>query len=97
MRLSKSQKGKVQRSLENHDFHKNCYFWSGERYGRIPPKDVRDTIAEERSFTLEFTNAGRRYQYTSRVSITRANYYYYGEFTLDGEKENVRLFRNLLK
>ena len=94
MRLSKSQKGKVKRALDNHDYHKNCYFWNVLRYGRA---SERNSIGEERSFTLEFTNQGRRYQYTSRVSLTRANYYYYGEFTLDGEKENVRLFRNLLK
>lgn len=91
IKLSDSQKRKVNRALENHERLKNSYFWTSSG-------NAADRRARERkySFSVSFINAGNRYEYTSAVTISTMNVYYYGKFLLNGEKKNVRLFKTLI-
>ena len=91
MRLSKSQKAKVRRALEQHEKHKNSYFWTP--YGNAANR--RET-ERRNNWSISFKHAGNTYAYQSSVSCSCKNYYYSGMFTVDGEKLTVRAFSKLL-
>ncbi len=91
MRLSKSQKEKVERALDQHDRHRNSYFWS-------PPTHASGRRSEEKrnTWAVSFVHGGVRYEYHSSVSCSCANYYYRGTFKVDGEVKDRRAFARLL-
>ena len=91
IKLTKSQRSKVERALEQHDRHKNSYFWTpnGGASGR------RSTERKE-TWSVSFRHAGHEYCYSSEVSCSCKNYYYNGSFCVDGEQKTRRAFANLL-
>ena len=92
MSLSKSQQAKVQRALAQHAKHKNCYFWT-------PPVSAgqRRYTEQQNNWCVSFKHAGDTYTYESCVSCSCKNYYYRGEFAVNGKKRTVRAFRALLE
>jgi len=90
-RLTKAQRSKVERALEQHDRHKNSYFWTpnGGASGR------RSTERKE-TWSVSFRHGGHEYCYSSDVNCSCKNYYYNGSFCVDGEQKTRRAFANLL-
>jgi len=92
MSLSKSQREKVERALAQHAKHKNCYFWT-------PPVSAgqRRYTEQQNNWCVSFKHAGDTYTYESEVRCSCKNYYYRGEFAVNGEKRTVRAFWALLE
>ena len=90
-KLSTSQRAKVEAALQQHDKYSGCYFWN-----RVGPASTRRHLEGLNNWSVKFRHAGRVYEYESNVSISCANTYYRGTFTVDGEKRTVRLFKQLL-
>ena len=90
-RLTKSQRAKIAKALDQHDKHKSCYFWT-------PNGGASSRRSEERrnTWSVSFRHAGHLYEYSSDVSCSCKNYYYTGVFSVDGEKKNRRAFAGLL-
>ncbi len=90
MKITKSQRTKINRALENHDKFKDAYFWT-------PPWNAaaRRRMEEENTWEVKFTNAGITYEYTSDVSCSCKNVYYSGAFFVDGVQKTVRCFKGL--
>ena len=88
--LTQSQSRKVRRALEQHDKHKNAYFWtpSGGASGRRRAEQINN-------WSVSFRHEGHEYEYKSTVSCSCRNYYYSGEFRLDGALKTRRLFAKL--
>lgn len=88
--LSKSQTRKVASALDQHDRHAGSYFWTpdGTASGRRRTEQTN-------SWTVRFRHGGHVYEYESYVRCSCKNYYYTGTFSLDGVKQNRRLFANL--
>ena len=91
MPLTKSQERKVRRAIENHDYHKSCYFW--KPFGN---SSNRRRTEDQRSFEVQFVTGGVRYQYVSTVTCSCQHYYYTGAFYCDDKKVTVRTWRKLL-
>ena len=91
MSLSKSQRAKVERAIENHDYHKRCYFW--KPFGN---SSARRRTEDQRSFEVQFVTGGVRYRYVSSVTCSCQNYYCSGDFYRDDKKVTVRTWRKLL-
>jgi len=92
MSLSKSQREKVERALAQHAKHKNCYFWA-------PPVSagLRRETERKNNWCVSFKHAGDTYTYESAVRCSCKNYYYRGEFAVNGKKRTVRAFWALLE
>jgi hypothetical protein len=91
-RLTKSQIAKIEAAIEQHERHKNAYFWTP----RGNASDRRRT-EDQNNYTIKFRHDGHEYSYTSSVRCSCKNYYYSGTFALDGEEKTIRLFKGLLK
>ena len=92
MKLSNSQHAKLTRALSQHDRHKNCYFWKPGSNA-----STRRRTEEQNTWTVGFTHNGTRYEYQCSVECSCKNYYYRGEFQVDGEKKTRAAFAKLLK
>ena len=91
MKLSYSQASKVRRALEQHEKHKKSYFWTP--FGNAANR--RET-ERKNNWRVSFKHAGDTYTYESCVSCSCKNYYYNGQFTVNGAKRTVRAFSKLL-
>ena len=90
MKLSKSQRAKVNAALANHDRFRGVYHWrpEGSASGR--------RILEKRgSMNVSFTAHGHKYEYDAVVSCSCSHTEYHATFSVDGETKNVRLFKAL--
>ena len=91
MTLTKSQKTKVKRALDQHEKFRKSYCWSGP-FGNGASRSAQE---KRENWTVQFKNSGNVYQYESHVDISCSNFYYRGIFTENGVKKDVRLFKNL--
>ena len=89
--LSESQSEKVDRALTHHERYGNSYFWASPPYA-----SDRRRMEKRDSFSVKFRHEGRDYEYESAVHCSCSNIYYKGHFFVDGERKNVRAFKNLL-
>jgi hypothetical protein len=91
MKLSKSQKTKVLRAIEQHEKHKKSYFWTP--FGNASNR--RET-ERQNTWRVAFRHDGKDYAYESYVTCSCKNYYYNGHFIVDGTRRTVRAFAKLL-
>jgi len=97
MKQSKSQPltpealARIEKVLDHHDTYKNSYFWNNN--GNSKSRTARE---QQLNFTVSIDHDGNCYEYRSSVTISRANFYYKGRFTKNGNKGDVRLFKKLL-
>ena len=91
MRLSISQKDKINRAVKQHTEHKRSYFWTP--FGCAA---TRQRTEQDNTWSVRFKHDGVIYEYCSEVSCSRNNYIYRAGFYRDGEKKDVRLFKELL-
>ena len=89
--ISKGQRVKVEKALEQHRSFSGSYFWT-PRGNRTQ----RDRWTDENNWTVEFKHEGVRYDYTSAVRCSAKNVYYRGYFQADGERVTVRRFKKLV-
>ena len=89
--ISKGQRVKVERALEQHGSFSGSYFWTprGNR-------KQRDRWTDQNNWSVGFTHEGVRYDYSSSMHCSAANVYYKGYFTADGERVTVRRFKKLV-
>jgi len=88
--ISKGQRDKVERALEQHRSFSNSYFWTPGGNRR-----QRDRWVEKNTWSVGFKHEGVRYSYSSAVRCSAANVYYRGRFEVDGERVTVRAFKKL--
>ena len=88
--ISKGQRDKVERALEQHRSFSNSYFWT-------PPGNAsgRRSMEKRNNWSVGFRHEGVRYDYSSAVRYSTKNVYYKGYFEVDGEKATVRAFKRL--
>jgi len=91
MRLSVSQKNKLTRAVRQHTEHKHSYFWKPFGCATTRLRTERDN-----TWSVRFKHDGIFYEYYSEVSCSNNNYHYRAGFYRDGEKKDVRLFKELL-
>jgi hypothetical protein len=89
--ISKGQRDKVERALEQHEAYRKSYFWPSRGNRR-----QRDRWEEANTWSVGFTHEGVRYSYSSTLRCSAANVYYKGRFTTNGEKTTVRAFKSLV-
>ena len=82
----------VQRALATHETLRRSWFWGDNGNGQ-----QRSRQASQLNFSTSVEIDGHIYAYTSNVNISRKNFRYKGEFTKDGIRGDVRLFKKLLK
>ena len=89
--LSKGQRDKVVRALEQHQSLSNSWFWTprGNR-------KQRDRWEDQNNWSVGFTHEGVRYAYSSAMNCSAKSVYYKGYFTADGERVTVRRFKALV-
>jgi hypothetical protein len=89
--ISKGQRDKVEKALEQHQSFSNSYFWTprGNR-------KQRDRWTDQNNWSVGFRHEGVRYSYSSSMHCSAANVYYKGYFTADGERVTVRKFKKLV-
>ena len=83
----------IAEAVANHEYLKKSWHWNGDQ-GNARSRGERE---KQLNFTVEEEVGGHLYRYTSRVRISRQRFYYKGEFTRDGVKGDVRLFKKLLR
>ena len=89
--ISKGQRAKVERALEQHGDFAGAYFW------RSPgPASARRSMEKQNNWAVGFRHEGVRYSYSSSVRCSVKNVYYDGYFEVDGERTNVRSFKRLV-
>jgi hypothetical protein len=90
--LSESQQAKVHKAIDQHERHKNSYFWS-------PATSASDRrwVESVNTWSVAFRHEGKRYRYDSHVSCSARNYYYSGGFFVNDNRRTIRVFRKLLK
>ena len=91
-RITAKQRDEIVRAIEHHEGLRQSYWWSGDNGNQ----QQRDRRADTLSYSTQIRNGGHLYTYTSAVQMSRNRTYYRGEFTKDGVKGDVRLFRRLL-
>jgi len=91
MKLSVSQKSKLNRAVEQHTRHKSSYFW--KPFGCA---STRHRTAQDNTWSVTFKHDGVVYEYYSEVTCSWTNYIYRSGFFRNGEKKDVRLFKELL-
>ena len=91
-RITAKQREKVVQAIDHHERLRLCYFWASDN-GNVRTRTWR---ANKLSYSTHFRNGGHLYTYTSYVTMKRNSTYYRGEFTKDGVKGDVRLFKKLL-
>ena len=89
--ISKGQRDKVERALEQHEAYRKSYFWPSRGNRR-----QRDRWEEANTWSVGFTHEGVRYDYSSAVRCSVKNVYYKGYFQADGERVTVRRFKKLV-
>ena len=89
--ISKGQRAKVTRALEQHGDFAGAYFWT-------PPSNASDrrSMEKKNNWAVGFKHQGIRYSYSSSVRCSVKNVYYHGCFEVDGERTNVRSFKRLM-
>lgn len=89
-KLSKSQSKKVLKALAQHEKFKGCYFWK-------PNGSASNRRSQEKqnNWKISFKHDGVIYEYHSSLQASCANYYYGGEFFVNGEKKTVAAFKKL--
>ena len=89
--ISKGQRVKVEKALEQHLSFANAWF-------RTPPGNAsgRRSMEKKNNWSVGFKHQGVRYDYSSAVRCSAANVYYKGYFTADGERVTVRKFKKLV-
>ena len=90
-RLTPSQRNKIETALANHERFRGVYHWRPEGSA-----SGRRSLEKRGSMSASFKHAGHRYEYEGRVSCTCSHTEYSGAFSIDGERKDVRLFKNLL-
>jgi len=77
--------------IKHHEKQSGAYFWR-------PPSTAaaRRKLEADRTYARTLTIGGNVYRYESTVTCSCKNYYYRGEFTINGEKRDVRLWKKLL-
>jgi hypothetical protein len=83
----------IQDAVDNHESLRQSWHWDRDQGNA----QIRARREKELNFTVEEEIDGHMYSYTSRVQISRQRFYYKGEFTRDGVKGDVRLFKKLLQ
>ena len=91
LKLSVSQRAKIERALAQHDRHRNAYFWTP-----AASAGQRRYTERQNNWSVKFKHAGVVYEYVSDVSCSCRNYRYAGTFLCDGVERDVRLFKRLL-
>jgi len=89
--VSKAQREKIERALEQHRSFGNAYFmW--------PPSSAsgRRSMERKNNWAVGFKHQGVRYAYFSTVRCSAKNVYYKGYFEVDGERKTVRAFNQLV-
>ena len=89
--MTEADRIEVQRALDNHENLRRSWFWGDNGNGQQRSRQERQW-----NFAINVEADGHVYGYTSRVTINRKNFYYQGEFTKDGVKGDVRIFKKLL-
>ena len=89
--ISKGQRAKVERALEQHLSFGGAYFWT-------PPSNAsgRRSMERRNNWSVGFTHEGVRYSYASTLQCSARNVYYRGYFRAGGERVTVRKFRALV-
>ena len=91
MSLSKAQKTKIEKAIDQHDRHKKSYFWRP-----AASASQRRWVEGKNTWGVKFKHAGKVYEYASRVTCSARKYYYEGAFRVDGATKTVRAFKKLL-
>ena len=90
--MTEADRMEVERALDNHESLQNTWFWKDNGNAK-----TRAWKENKLNFLVEVEDSnGDVYKYCSTVSISRAHFKYRGEFTKNGKKGDVRLFKNLL-
>ena len=89
--ISKGQRDKVERALEQHEAYRKSYFWPSRGNRR-----QRDRWEEANTWSVGFTHEGVRYSYRSLLRCSAKSVYYRGIFQVNGERGNVRKFKKLV-
>ncbi len=76
--------------LDNHEAHKNCYFWTNNGNSA-----QRRRLERQRAKANIWNWGGRDYVWTQTVQVSCRNYYYYSTITVDGERKDVRVMKHL--
>ena len=89
--ISKGQRAKVVRALEQHQSFSNAWFWT-------PPGNAsgRRSMERKNNWSIGFTHEGVRYDYATAVRCSTRNVYYKGYFEADGKRVTVRAFKKLV-
>ena len=89
--ISKGQRVKVEKALEQHGSFSGSYFWT-------PPGNAsgRRSMERKNNWSVGFRHEGVRYSYSSAVRCSVKNVYYKGHFTADGNRVTVRRFKKLV-
>ena len=89
--ISKGQRVKVEKALEQHRSFGGSYFWT-------PPWNAsgRRSMERRNRWAVEFRHEGIRYSYSSAIRCSAKNVYYLGRFEADGERVTVRRFKRLV-
>jgi len=89
--ISKGQRDKVARALEQHQSFGGSYTWT-------PPSSAsgRRSMEQKNNWSVGFRHEGVRYTYTSSVRCSARNVYYKGYFLVGGERVTVRKFKALV-
>jgi len=91
-RITTKQRGEVTQAIDHHEWLRRSYFWLSDNGNQRQ----RDWRAGKLSYSMQFRNGGHVYRYSSSVTMKRSSTYYRGEFTRDGVRGDVRLFKKLL-
>jgi len=90
--MTEADRLEVERALDNHESLQNTWFWNDNGNAK-----TRAWKENKLNFLVEVEDSnGDVYKYCSTVSISRKNFRYRGEFTKNGKKGDVRLFKTLL-
>lgn len=89
---SKSQRGKIERALEQHDRFKSSFVWSGP-FGNMRQ---RQRYEAKHTWRVSFVMGGVRYAYSTDVNCSCTKVYYTGSFAVNGEKKTRRAFAKLI-
>ncbi len=95
MRNYKNIKGnKIEKTIidyiSEHDYHKNCYFWS-------PPGSASQRRSKEWDRELKFKYKGQDVEVSQSVSYSCSNVYYSFCVYVDSLRKNITFLKKLVK
>ena len=81
---------KIEDAISFHEKFKNAYFFG-------PPSSAssRRSYEKQNQRDIKFSYNGMKYSYSSRVTCSCKNVYYYGTFSVDQVIKDVRAFKKI--